>query len=613
MTTARRDLQLFGGLLRRFLRPYWRSVALAVVLNVVVGLLVTLRPLVLAPALDSFVATRSQPAGSLGEITLNNVGATLARVLGLDPSNPLRTGVYVALLFLAITGVAAGLGFASHLLLSRTRALLHRDMTVALHGHLLSLPLAYFHKRRAGELSTRLTHDVIRVTNSLDAVARGIIQSLAQVCVALVVLFRTDMLFSLGILVMGSSHLLITRALGNRVRRFSEALSDRQADVGARLFETFIGIRTVKSFAAERFDARGLRDVAESFRAQYFRARILGEVDAPIRLVADALAAGAVLVLTFSAVSQGRLTLQAAALFFYLSQQLLGPISQLFKQWLMIAQTVGGAMRVVEMFETRTQMLDGAKIAGELQDRIVLEHVSFAFEKGRPVLSGIDLEVRRGETVAIVGPSGSGKTTLADVILRLFDVDEGAIRYDGTDIREFKQTSYRRNFGVVPQDGLLFNTTVRENIVYNREFNQEDLAHAVWAANADEFIRELPQGLDTVVGDRGVRLSGGQRQRVAIARAVYGRPSLLVLDEATSSLDSESERAVQKAIERIGREMTMIIIAHRLSTIVHADRIVVLDRGRIEAEGPHGTVLEASPTYRKLYRLQAPAPVGSVG
>ena len=237
----------------------------------------------------------------------------------------------------------------------------------------------------------------------------------------------------------------------------------------------------------------------------------------------------------------------------------------------------------------------------------MLDAVSFAHEPDRPVLSDVTLEVRRGETVAIVGPSGSGKTTLGDLILRLFDVSAGTIRYDGTDIRDFTQASYRGHFGVVAQDALLFNTTVRDNVVFHRPADPEALAHAIWAANAEEFVRELPKGLDTMLGDRGVRLSGGQRQRIAIARAIYGRPSLLVLDEATSALDSEAEREVQKAIERIGREMTIIVIAHRLSTIVHADRIVVLNRGRVEAVGPHPHVLEASPTYRRLHALQTTA------
>jgi ATP-binding cassette, subfamily B, bacterial MsbA len=597
------------ALLNRFVRPYSRWLAAAVLLNVVIGFALTLRPLVLAPALDSFAGTRTPPASSLRDLTLNNMGPTIARFLRLDPTDPERMGLYAAGLFLLATIVVALLGLAAQILLTTIRGTVQRNMLVALHGHLLTLPLSYFHKRRAGELVTRLTIDVSRLANALDVVVRQILQSTAQLVLALVVMFRTDPVFTLAILGMGMVHLIVTRLLKDRVYRLSRHASDRQGDVGARLLETFSGIRVIKSFAAERHDSRQLRAAAEAHRRHGRRARFVGEIDVPIRMVADALVAAVILVVTFQAVSQGRLTLQAAALFFYLSLQFLAPMSIVFRQGLTLAQTRGEAARVLELFATRSGMADGTVTARPLERSITLTGVSFAYEPNRPVLSGIDLEIRRGETLGIVGPSGSGKTTLGDLILRLFDVGDGALRYDGTDIREFTQTSYRAHFGVVAQDSLLFNATVRENIVFSRPLDADALAHALWAANAQEFVDALPEGLETVLGDRGVRLSGGQQQRIAIARAIYGRPSILVLDEATSALDSEAEREVQKAIERIGREVTIVVIAHRLSTIIHADRIVVLNRGRIEAIGPHRDILETSPTYRRLHTLQAPTPV----
>ena len=592
------------GLLHRFLRPHGRWLLSVVLLNVVVGFAFTLRPLVLAPALDAFTGGGGPPATGFADLTLNNVGPTLAALLRLDPADPATMGLHAAGLFLLLTGAVALLSLLSQVLLAHMRGLVQRDLTVALHAHLLTLPLGYFHKRRAGELVTRLTGDVGRVAGALDVTIRQILQSAAQVTLTLLVMFRTDALFTLAILTMGSIHLLVTRVLKEVVYRRSRRVADRQGDVGARLLETFAGIRAVKSFAAERHESRQLEAVAEAHRRAARRAQIVSEVDIPIRLVADALVAAVVLVITFHAVSRGRLTLQAAALFFYLSQQFLGPLAIAFRQSLVLAQTRGNAAHLLEIFATQSTMPDGSVVAGPLQRTIVLEAVSFAHEPGRPVLTDVDLEIRRGETVAIVGPSGSGKTTLGDLILRLFDVTAGAIRYDGVDVRDFTQASYRGHFGVVAQDTLLFNATVRDNVVFHRPADPEALAHALWAANAEEFVGELPHGLDTLLGDRGVRLSGGQRQRVAIARAIYGRPSLLVLDEATSALDSEAEREVQKAIERVGREMTVIVIAHRLSTVVHADRIVVLNRGRVEAVGPHALVLETSPTYRRLHTLQ---------
>jgi ABC-type multidrug transport system fused ATPase/permease subunit len=599
------------GLLQRFLRPYTRWMAGVVVLNVAIGFAFTLRPLVLAPLLDVFTGGQVPPATGLSDLSLNNVGPTLTALLGFDTADPVKLGTYTAALFLLVTGAIALLSLASQLLLAHAQLMVQRDMLVALHAHLLSLPLGYFHKHRAGELVTRLNMDVPRVAGALDVMIRQILQSAAHVALTLVVMFRTDALFTLAILAMGSVHLGITRGLRNLVYRLSLRVADRQADIGARLVETFTVIRVIKSFAAEWHESRQVQAVVDAHRRAWRRARILGEVDIPIRLVADALVVAVVLVITFHAVSRGRLTLQAAALFFYLSQQFLGPLSIILRQGLSLSHTRGTAARILEMFATQSTMPDGRRAAGPLRQGLVLDRVSFAYEPGRPVLSDVDLEIRRGETVAVVGPSGSGKTTLGDLILRLYDVSVGAIRYDGTDVRDFTQASYRGHFGVVAQEALLFNATVRENVVFHRPADPEALAHALWAANAEEFVRELPQGLDTVLGDRGLRLSGGQRQRIAIARAVYGRPSLLVLDEATSALDSEAEREVQKAMERIGREMTIVVIAHRLSTVVNADRIIVLNHGRVEAIGPHLQVLETSPTYRRLYTMQTAAPAPS--
>jgi len=221
------------------------------------------------------------------------------------------------------------------------------------------------------------------------------------------------------------------------------------------------------------------------------------------------------------------------------------------------------------------------------------------------VLEGVNLEIRKGEVVALVGPSGVGKSTLADLVLRFYDPGRGTITIDGRDLRGLRQEPYRRLFGVVPQEPLLFNATIRDNIAYGREgLSQDDIVRAARIANAHDFISEFADGYETVVGDRGVRLSGGQRQRVAIARAIVARPPILVLDEATSSLDSESERLVQQAIDRVIEGSTSLVIAHRLSTVLHADKIVVMGRGGVEAVGTHAALLATSETYGRLYRLQ---------
>jgi subfamily B ATP-binding cassette protein MsbA len=279
-------------------------------------------------------------------------------------------------------------------------------------------------------------------------------------------------------------------------------------------------------------------------------------------------------------------------------------ISLLAGAYTRIQSTLAASSRVIQLLDLAPEVKDGSGTIAAFTDRIAIRDVGFSYG-GEPVLEHVSLEIAKGEVVALVGPSGVGKSTLADLILRLYDPVTGVITIDGRDLRTLKQESYRGLFGVVSQEALLFNATILENIAYGREgISAAEIARAARIANAHDFVSEFPEGYDTVVGDRGIRLSGGQRQRIAIARAIVGSPPILVLDEATSALDSESERFVQQAIDRVIQGATSIVIAHRLSTVLHADKIVVLGRGGIEAVGRHPELLAGNETYARLYRLQ---------
>ena len=348
---------------------------------------------------------------------------------------------------------------------------------------------------------------------------------------------------------------------------------------------------------------RSLSQALDKWKISFYDSAFMQATDQPLRLLADSIVTSAALLLTFFSMHAGRMNLDAAALYIALCLRLIPPISKLNAGIFKITGSSAGAERVLEILEADRVIEDGDMIPQPLHESIRFHGVTFQYVPGEPVLKEIHLEIRKGEKIALVGPSGGGKSTFTDLLLRLYDPQEGTVLFDGQDIRDFQQRAYRRQFGVVNQDCLLFSGTVKENILYGREPDSEKYTRALEMANCD-FVKDFPQGDQTQVGDRGITLSGGQRQRIALARAVYGRPELLILDEATSALDAESERLVQEGIQRAVKDATAILIAHRLSTVRGADRIVVLDAGKIEQIGKHEELLASSETYQKLCRLQ---------
>ena len=575
-----------------------------VIINIISGALISLRPLVLAPAIDAFSSIKGEPASSISDLTLNNIGPSMLAILGVEKGDILLLGMIIAISFIAVTITIAGFNIVGQRVLIRLKTFLTYDMSVAIHKHMLSLPLSYFHNQKAGDLVMRIVGDAGSTANSMESLARGLMVSITQVSVTAVILFKTDPVLTAAIVALGGVHIGITKILAKKVRSGSREVAKIKGEMGSVVYESVMGIRITKTFATEKYESKKISEALGIFRDAVGRFGLIKYYESPMRMVADAIVIGGVILIVFYGVEGERLTLAGAAMFVYLSQQMTVPLGDIFSKFLGLSAMLGSAQRIVKVFQTVNPMLDGSLVVPSLKNKISIKKIRFGYDKDDPVVEDFSFDIEKGQMVALVGTSGAGKSTLADLILRLDDVDKGSILYDGINITEFNHEEYRRKFGVVFQECLLFNATVRENILLDRTEDESELQHATWAANAQEFVEALPEGLDTIVGDRGMRLSGGQRQRIAIARAIYGRPSILILDEATSALDSESERAVQEAIDRVSREVTTIVIAHRLSTVQHADKIVIIGKGGVEAVGSHLKLLDISPTYRRLCQLQ---------
>jgi len=601
----RADVRGLAYLFGRFARPHWRSLGLLVAASLLGAFLTALQPLMLAPALDIALLSRVAPARSLGELSLNNLGPTLVALLGLDAAaSPFEILLGVVALFLAVVTGSALVNFGTLQLMRWVRTGIANDIQSALYRHTLSLSMPFFVANRVGDLSQRFVFDVISTAQSFDPIVKGFLESGIQVLIYGFVLFRTDASLAATVAAVALLHIGVTRLLQNRIRRSSQDSFDAYGQIAGHLQEVFTSIRVVKSFSAEKFEAERLERRLSGLKRIVLRYGLFTNSEAPLRQVADAAAIGTALLVSFLALSNGRLTLSGFGLFVLVARQAIGPFGQFGAAFVHLQHMLGASQRVLEVFEARPSVVDGEREAPAFTTRIELREASFEYRPGSPVLREIDLLIARGELVALVGPSGAGKSTLADLVLRLYDPTAGVVLYDGVDVRNLRQDSYRRHFGVVSQEPLLFNASLEENIAYGRPLLAEDVVRAARVAHAEEFILQAPERYRTLVGDRGIRLSGGQRQRIAIARAVYGKPEILILDEATSSLDSESERLVQLAIDRVLEGATALVIAHRLSTVRRADTIVVLEAGRIVARGSHAELLETSPLYRRLHEAQ---------
>lgn len=481
------------------------------------------------------------------------------------------------------------------------------DIRQELYAHLQFLSIKFYTDRRVGELVSRISSDVTVVRTVLTGNISTLLQQSLTLLGSIGIMFWLNWRLTLFIVVLMPIIVGVGFVLGSAIRRMSTRFQDEIAGATVVAEEVFQNIREVKSFVREAYEIRRYnRAIEVAFRAAV-KLLTVRSIFGPI--IGFFAFAGLALILWFGGreVLDGRLSAGDLIAFLIYGLTVAGSFAGLINLYSQFQEALGATKRVFQLLDTAPDIQDAAtaKALEHVDGSISLRHISFSYEQGNEVLSQINLDISAGEIIALVGPSGAGKSTLFNLIPRFYDPDAGVISIDGHDIRDLTQSSLRGQIGIVPQETLLFGGSIRENILYGKlDADEADMIAAARSANAHGFISALPQGYETLVGERGVKLSGGQRQRVAIARALLKDPAILLLDEATSSLDNESENLVQDALGKLMQNRTTLIIAHRLSTVRIAHRIAVLDAGRLIELGTHDQLLAQRGLYAKLYEMQ---------
>ena len=609
-------------LIRRFIAPYYKGyLSLAVLFNILSALLNLVAFALVMPILNilfqieervttyipfsSLDLTTQAGWSQMKEVVTNNFGYFVSQLIETEGASYtlIILGVYLVLMTLLKVGATYLGGF----FLVPIRTGVVRDLRNQLNAKILALPLGFFSEERKGDVLARITGDVGEVENSvmssLDLLLKNPILIFVYLGSMLVISWQLTLFVFLVLPIAG----FVMGRVGKSLKRTSLEAQNQWGQLISQVEETLGGLRIVKAFTAEEFVDKRFRDSNEEYRQTVIGVNRRQLLAHPVSELLGTATIAIVLWYGGSLILNRDSSIDASTFIYYLVifYSLINPLKDLSKGAYAIRRGMGSMERVDRILQAESTITDPAQPKPVVfNEAIRLEKVSFRYAE-EWVLRDVDLTIRKGQTVALVGHSGSGKSTLVDLIPRFYDVVEGRITIDGTDIREVAVADLRRLMGNVNQEPILFNASVFENIAFGVEgATLEKVRQAAEVAHADEFINEMPAGYDTNIGDRGGKLSGGQRQRLSIARAVYKNPPILILDEATSALDTKSERLVQSALDHLMEGRTTIVIAHRLSTIIHADVICVVDDGRIVEQGTHDELLALGGHYAKLHAIQ---------
>lgn len=512
--------------------------------------------------------------------------------------------VSVALVF--VFGLKNIALYIKNISLSIAQYRLLRDLRNRLYGHFHYLSLAYFNKNKSGELGAILIADIENMKSSFGSTFQKMFVEPLNIATILTLLFIIDSKIALLALVIVPVSGIVIYFISNSIRRRSRRSQNQLAGISAIVSETLRSMRIVKAFVMKNYEISKFHKETSKYYSLMLKKEKIRLISAPIN---ETLGAGVAAILLWIGANDVLVNQSISSedfiRFILLLFSLWAPIKNLTNVVNEIQNGLASADRVFNILDIKSDInnIDNPSIKKSFNQSIDFKNVSFSYEK-EEVLRKISFSASQGEIIAIVGSSGAGKSTLVDLIPRFYDVTDGEILIDGENIKHIELHSLRSLMGIVTQDTFLFNDTVAANISYGLEIDQDIVEEAAKAANAHDFIMKLPEGYNSQIGENGISLSGGQRQRIAIARALIKNPPILILDEATSSLDTESEKNVQEAIEQLMKNRTVIVIAHRLSTINNADKIIVLDQGQIIDQGSHEELIEKNSLYKELYNLQ---------
>jgi ATP-binding cassette, subfamily B, bacterial MsbA len=601
------------SLFYKHLKQVWVYLALIIVLTTLATGFTTARPLAAAGVINitldyiGYGPEESQEIETSPEdnlFDLNQVGTLITDFfIDKEEDESIEDSLPYFILALLVLSVLGGVfKYLGSVVNAYARKLVMKEIRIDIVDKLLSMSMEFFNRNKQGELISRIITDAKAFGVGIVSVTHHIFSNSLMISIYFVFLFNTDPRLTLAIILILLLHYLITAVLKEPIKKYETRTFEAAANLTSSLSEMFLNIRLIQSFSKKNFELEKSAKAIDSANEAEYKASVVIAAEPQARYILDGVVEGTILFVAVLHLFSESITIEGFLLYIYVARLMLGPLNQISTYFLWIQRIVVAHGRVNEYVSLFPKVVSGNKSIDKIYSSIHFKDVSFKYED-ITVLNNINLELESNRVIAIVGESGSGKSTLLDLILRFYDPTEGNIYIDGTDIKELDIDSYRNIFGIVPQDVSLLNDTIKNNITYGRNINEEELNEAAEISNSLSFINKLPEGYDTIIGDRGVKLSGGQKQRLSIARAIIGNPDILMFDEATSSLDANAELEVQKAIETVLQNRSAIIVAHRMSTIKNVDHIIVMNDKKIEALGNHEDLIKSSETYRKLYLM----------